>query len=84
VLEVADKHPVSEVGVRTPSLTVVDLSPSGNGWFVDARFQSGERFKLAINKASIGWVADPREGTVKLMPNGQSWRGRSYQVGQGY
>jgi putative transposase len=23
-------------------------------------------------------------GTVKLMPNGQSWRGRSYQVGQGY
>jgi hypothetical protein len=63
VLEVADKHPVPEVGVRTPSLTVVDLSPSGNGWFVDARFQSGERFKLAINKASIGWVADPREPT---------------------
>ena len=59
VLEVADKHPVPEVGVRTPSLTVVDLSPSGNGWFVDARFQSGEHFKLAINKASIGWVADP-------------------------
>jgi hypothetical protein len=26
----------------------------------------------------------PPGGTVKLMPNGQSWRGRSYQVGQGY
>ena len=63
VLEVSDKHPVPEVGVRTPSLTVVDLSPSGNGWFIDARFQSGERFKLAINKASIGWAADPPEPT---------------------
>lgn len=62
VLEVSDKH-VSEVGVRTPSLTVVDLSPSGNGWIVDARFQSGERFKLAVNKASIGWAADPPEPT---------------------
>ncbi|QRM35509.1 hypothetical protein [Microvirga sp. VF16] len=59
VLEVAGQHPVPEGSVRTSSLTVVDLSPSGNGWFVDARFQSGERFKLAINKASIGWVADP-------------------------
>jgi hypothetical protein len=59
VLEVADQHPVSEDSVRTSSLTVVDLSPSGNGWFVEARFQSGERFKLAINKASIGWVAAP-------------------------
>ncbi|GEO19028.1 hypothetical protein MAE02_67240 [Microvirga aerophila] len=24
------------------------------------------------------------KGTVKLMPNGQSWRGRSHQVGQSY
>ena len=63
VLEASGKHPVPEVRVRTPSFTVVDLSPSGNGWFVDARFQSGERFKLAINKASIGWAADPREPT---------------------
>jgi hypothetical protein len=63
VLEASDKHPVPEVGVRTPSFTVVDLSPSGNGWFVDARFQNGERFKLAINKASIGWAADPPEPT---------------------
>jgi len=29
-------------------------------------------------------VGEAAEGTVKLMPNGQSWRGRSYQVGQGY
>ncbi|QRM32510.1 hypothetical protein [Microvirga sp. VF16] len=63
VLEVSGQHPVPEGSVRTPSLTVVDLSPSGNGWFVDARFQSGERFKLAINKASIGWAADPPEPT---------------------
>jgi len=59
VLEVSDRRPMAEVGIRTPSFTIVDLSPSGNGWFVDARFQSGERFKLAINKASIGWAADP-------------------------
>ncbi len=63
VLEVSDKHPVPEVGVRTPSPTVVDLSPSGNGWIVAARFLRGERFKLAINKASIGWAADPPEPT---------------------
>jgi hypothetical protein len=63
VLEVSDQHPVPEVVVRTPSLTVVDLSPSGNGWFIDARFQSGERFKLAINKTSIGWAAEPPEPT---------------------
>ncbi|WP_262265903.1 hypothetical protein [Microvirga yunnanensis] len=63
LLEVSDKHPVPEVGVRTPSPTVVDLSPSGNGWIVDARFLRGERFKLAINKASIGWAADPPEPT---------------------
>jgi hypothetical protein len=63
VLEVSDQHPVPEVEVQTPSLTVVDLSPSGNGWFIDAHFQSGERFKLAINKASIGWAADPPEPT---------------------
>ncbi|MBQ0819847.1 hypothetical protein KBI52_06380 [Microvirga sp. HBU67558] len=63
VLEVSNKHPMPEVSVRTPSLTVVDLSPSRNGWFIDARFQSGERFKLAINKASIGWVAVPRDPT---------------------
>jgi hypothetical protein len=61
VLEVSDKHPVAEVGIRPPSFTVVDLSPSGNGWFVDARFQNGERFRLAINKASLGWAAEPRE-----------------------
>ncbi|MBM6579390.1 hypothetical protein ILT44_04270 [Microvirga sp. BT689] len=61
VLEVSDRRPTPEVGIRTPSFTVVDLSPSGNGWFVDARFQNGERFKLAINKASIGWAADPPE-----------------------
>jgi hypothetical protein len=42
---------------------VVDLSPSGNGWFVDARFHNGERFRLAINKASIGWAAEPPEPT---------------------
>ncbi len=53
VLEVSDRHPVHEVGIRAPSFTVVDLSPSGNGWFVDARFQNGERFRLAINKASL-------------------------------
>jgi hypothetical protein len=63
VLEVTDRHPVPEGGVRAPSLTVVDLSPSGNGWFIAARFQSGEHFRLAINKASIGWVADPPEPT---------------------
>ena len=63
VLEVSDKHLAPEVSVRGPSLTIVDLSPSGNGWFIDARFQSGEHFKLAINKASIGWVADPPEPT---------------------
>lgn len=61
VLNVSDKHVAPEAGFRRPSLTVVDLSPSGNGWFVDACFQSGEHFKLAINKASIGWVADPLE-----------------------
>ncbi|MBL0407920.1 hypothetical protein JKG68_28890, partial [Microvirga aerilata] len=63
VLEVSDRHPVPEVSIRPPSFTVVDLSPSGNGWFVDACFQSGERFKLAINKASIGWAAEPPEPT---------------------
>ncbi|MBD2749992.1 hypothetical protein IC232_25290 [Microvirga sp. BT688] len=63
VLEVSDKHLAPEVDVKPPSLTVVDLSPSGNGWLIDARFQSGEHFKLAINKASIGWVADPTEPT---------------------
>ncbi|WP_262299479.1 hypothetical protein [Microvirga sesbaniae] len=63
VLDVSNKHPMPEVSVRAPSLTVVDLSPSRNGWFIDARFQSGERFKLAINKASIGWVAVPRDPT---------------------
>jgi hypothetical protein len=63
VLEVSDRHPVQEGEIKAPSFTVVDLSPSGNGWFVDARFQSGERFKLAINKASIGWAADPPEPT---------------------
>jgi hypothetical protein len=61
VLEVSDRHLVPEVGIRAPSFTVVDLSPSGNGWFVDARFQNGERFRLAINKASLGWAAEPPE-----------------------
>jgi hypothetical protein len=61
VLEVSGKRSVPEVGIRTPAFTVVDLSPSGSGWFVNARFQSGERFKLAINKASLGWAADPAE-----------------------
>jgi hypothetical protein len=61
VLEVSDRHPGPEVGIRAPSFTVVDLSPSGNGWFVDARFQDGERFRLAINKASFGWAAEPPE-----------------------
>jgi hypothetical protein len=42
VLEVSDRHLVPEVGIRAPSFTVVDLSPSGNGWFVDARFQNGK------------------------------------------
>lgn len=63
VLEVSGSPSVAEAEIRTPALTVVDLSPSGNGWFVDARFQSGERFRLAINKASIGWAADPPEPT---------------------
>ena len=63
VLEVSGTSSEPEIGIRTPSSTVVDLSPSGNGWFVDARFQTGERFKLAINKASIGWAADPPEPT---------------------
>ncbi len=62
-LEVSDRHPAAEVGIRPPSVTVVDLSPSGNGWFVDARFHNGERFRLAINKASIGWAAEPPEPT---------------------
>jgi hypothetical protein len=61
VLEVSDRHLTPEVGIRSPSFTVVDLSPSGNGWFVDARFQNGERFRLAINKASLGWAAEPPE-----------------------
>ena len=61
VLEVSGTSSEPEIGIRTPSCTVVDLSQSGNGWFVDARFQTGERFKLAINKASIGWAADPPE-----------------------
>ena len=51
------------IGIRLQRVTVVDLSQSGNGWFVDARFQIGERFKLAINKASIGWAAVPPEST---------------------
>ena len=63
VLEVSGKSSEPGIRFRTPSTTVVDLSPSGNGWFVDARFQTGERFKLAINKASIGWAADPPEPT---------------------
>ncbi len=63
VLEVSDRHPGPEVGIRAPSFTVVDLSPSGNGWFVDPRFQDGERFRLAINKSSIGWTAEPPEPT---------------------
>ena len=63
VLEVSGTPSAPEIGIRTPSCTVVDLSQSGNGWFVDARFQTGERFKLAINKASIGWAADPPEST---------------------
>ena len=63
VLEVSGTSSEPEIGIRTPSTTVVELSPSGNGWFVDARFHGGERFKLAINKASIGWVADPAEPT---------------------
>jgi hypothetical protein len=61
VLEVSDKRPVPEVEINTPSFTVVDLSPSGNGWFVDARFQNGERFKVTINRASVGWAAEPPE-----------------------
>lgn len=61
VLEASGQRSVSEERIRPPSFTIVDLSPSGNGWFVDARFPSGESFKLAINKASIGWAADPPE-----------------------
>lgn len=63
VLEVSERHPIHEVGITAPSFTAVDLSPSGNGWFVDARFQNGERFRLAINKASLGWAAEPSEPT---------------------
>jgi hypothetical protein len=61
VLEVSDRDLASEVDIKPPSLTVVDLSPSGSGWFVDARFERGERFRLAINKASVGWAANPPE-----------------------
>ena len=61
VLEVADRDLASEVDIKPASFTVVDLSPSGSGWFVDARFESGERFRLAINKASVGWAANPPE-----------------------
>jgi hypothetical protein len=63
VLEVSGQRSVPEVAIKPPAFTVVDLSPSGNGWIVEARFQSGEWFKLAINKASIGWAADPPEPT---------------------
>ncbi len=41
VLEVSARDQVSEVDVKLPSFTVVDLSPGGSGWFVDARFVSG-------------------------------------------
>jgi hypothetical protein len=61
VLEVSDRDPASEGDIKPLSFTVVDLSPSGRGWFVDARFESGERFRLAINKASVGWAANPPE-----------------------
>ncbi|HZA92969.1 MAG TPA: hypothetical protein VE420_10120 [Gemmatimonadales bacterium] len=61
VLEVSDWDLASQVEIKPQSFTVVDLSPSGSGWFVDARFESGERFRLAINKASIGWAANPPE-----------------------
>ncbi len=40
VLEVSARDHVSE-DVKLPSFTVVDLSPGGSGWFVDARFVSG-------------------------------------------
>ena len=33
VLEVSDRDLASEVDIRPPSLTVVDLSPSGSGWW---------------------------------------------------
>jgi hypothetical protein len=59
VLEVSGGGPAPNVEAKSPSFTIVDLSPSGNGWFVDARFQNGERFKLIINRASIGWSAEP-------------------------
>ncbi len=61
LLEVSGKTSAIEGEINPRSFTVVDLSPSGNGWFVDARFQSGERFRLAINKASLGWAAEPPE-----------------------
>jgi hypothetical protein len=61
VLEVSDRDPASEGDIKPLSFTVVDLSPSGRGWFVDAHFESGERFRLAINKASVGWAANPPE-----------------------
>jgi hypothetical protein len=61
VLEVSDKDLASKVEIKPPSFTVVDLGPGGSGWFVDARFESGEQFRLAINKASVGWAANPPE-----------------------
>ena len=61
VLEVSGKPSEPEIGIKVRSCTGVDLSQSGNGWLVDARFQGGERFKLAINKASVGWAAHPPE-----------------------
>ena len=59
VPEVSERDLATEVEIKPPSFTVVDLSPSGSGWLVDARFESGERFRLAINKASVGWAANP-------------------------
>jgi hypothetical protein len=80
VLEASGKEPSPKAEVPPASSTLVDLRPSGNGWIVDAQFQNGEKFKLAINKASVGWASDPPEpardnDVMGLLSRSRSTRG---------